>query len=980
MATGYLVTLGDATLDTGDYISASQSVFTIDETLGAGGWEWSGIWEDNGNYYENITDTGFYYLGTDENVYFIPDTWYTTSGDASVTSAPAYTAPDGILTGSSGNDTIDENFIDEDGEVVDGGDGTGPDGNDDIVEAGAGHDTVRAGLGDDTVDGGGGNDLIYGGDGDDVITEADAFEEATGTLTNEDFDSDLSGWATLNPSGGPGPIWDAGFVRINRQNEPAGGDGIEQSITTTASSQYSLSVVAGENGGGDGDHTVLIEVYDQDGALLASETRLILNETTQTITFTYEALSEDTIIRVTNPSSSNTVTTDLAIYSVSNTLIPMTFDDTIHGDEGNDLIHAGSGDDLVYGGADNDTLYGGDGNDTLIGGAGSDVIFGGDGDDYIQGDGVSSSTGEADTIYGGSGNDRILAGAGDDLVYGGDGDDEIFGDNGNDTVYGDSGNDEIGGHQGDDLLFGDDGDDGLYGHQGNDTIFGGAGSDTIFGGDGDDTLVGDNGGVDTLGGDDFIDGGAGHDEIFGNAGNDTLLGGDGDDTLVGDNGGSETVGGDDFIDGGAGHDEIFGDVGNDTLLGGDGNDTIVGDNLSEATIPGYAPGDDSIDGGAGDDWIWATGGNDFVTGDSGSDFVDGGTGNDTLDGGGGGIDTLIGGDGDDLFVISGSAGDQVVIQDFGAGETDGNNESNTDNDYVDLTPWYNASTLDAYNLENSTSFTNALQALQHDHADNGQLDWIADSGGPLVDITLAGTGAMDTEHTGVTCFTAGTLIKTQRGEVPIEQLERGDMVLTMDQGFQSIRWIGHRHLSLSELLENPKLRPIRIRAGVLGLNQPERDLLVSPQHRVLVRSVITERMFDEPEVLVPAKELLAAEGVDVIESSEPVDYWHFFFDWHQVVFSNGALTESLYPGKQAFKMVGEEAREEIFSIFPIFRDFAEGKEVAVPARKLVKGKKARRLAIRHAANSKHLVSSSENECRYDEHCTRREAKAVGSAG
>ena len=501
----------------------------------------------------------------------------------------------------------------------------------------------------------------------------------------------------------------------------------------------------------------------------------------------------------------------------------------------------------------------------------------------------------------------------------------------------------VGTTDGADTIDGGAGNDSIWGGPSDDSIWGGQGHDIIFGGDGSDTIVGDSGINSSDTGDDTIFGGDGNDFLYGDAGDDELHGGTGDDLLSGNDG-------NDSLFGDAGNDDIFGWIGNDSLDGGDGNDTL--------------------DAGAGDDTL---------LGGAGSDSLEGRAGNDTLDGGGGGSDTLVGGVGDDLFLVSGDGNDTITLADFGAGETDGSNELQSDNDFIDLTPYYNASTLADYNLVNGTSFSNALQALEHDASD-GQLNWVQESGDPLINFTLAGTGAMDTEHTGVTCFTAGTLIKTQRGEVAIEQLERGDMVLTMDQGFQPIRWIGHRHLSLNELLENPKLRPVRIRAGVLGQNQPERDLLVSPQHRVLVRSVITERMFDEPEVLVPAKELLAAEGVDVIESSEPVDYWHFFFDWHQVVFSNGALTESLYPGKQAFKMVGEEAREEIFSIFPIFRDFAEGKEVAVPARKLVKGKKARRLAIRHAANSKHLVSSSENECRYDEHCTRREAKAVGSAG
>jgi hypothetical protein len=89
MPNGYLVTLGDSSLDTNDFIDATQIFFTIASTIGTGGWNWTGVWAGNGSTYSNINDTGTYYEATDGNVYFIPDTWFTTSGTAFVTSGPA---------------------------------------------------------------------------------------------------------------------------------------------------------------------------------------------------------------------------------------------------------------------------------------------------------------------------------------------------------------------------------------------------------------------------------------------------------------------------------------------------------------------------------------------------------------------------------------------------------------------------------------------------------------------------------------------------------------------------------------------------------------------------------------------------------------------------------------------------------------------------------------------------------------------------
>lgn len=204
----------------------------------------------------------------------------------------------------------------------------------------------------------------------------------------------------------------------------------------------------------------------------------------------------------------------------------------------------------------------------------------------------------------------------------------------------------------------------------------------------------------------------------------------------------------------------------------------------------------------------------------------------------------------------------------------------------------------------------------------------------------------------VTCFVAGTLIETRNGLRAVEDLVVGDEVLTRDRGYQAIRWIGSTSLSAPTLARQPKLRPIRIRAGALAENVPSTDLLVSPQHRILVRSKIAMRVFGAVEVLAPAKQLLQVEGIDIAEELETVEYFHFLCDQHEVVMSNGAETESLYTGKEALKAVGWAAREEIFTLFPQLRD---SDAVTPGARKLLSGREARKLVVRHVQNGRDLV-------------------------
>lgn len=209
-----------------------------------------------------------------------------------------------------------------------------------------------------------------------------------------------------------------------------------------------------------------------------------------------------------------------------------------------------------------------------------------------------------------------------------------------------------------------------------------------------------------------------------------------------------------------------------------------------------------------------------------------------------------------------------------------------------------------------------------------------------------------TEAEGAYCFAAGTLLETADGPRPIESLEVGDLVMTRDNGLQPVRWKGTRHMA-GALRLNPKLRPIRIRAGALGEGVPAADLVVSPQHRLLVRSRIAVKMFGAMEVLVAAKQLLSLEGVDIAEDLAEVTYVHVLFDRHEVVIANGAEAESLYTGAEALKVVGPAAREEIFAIFPELR---EGAESVAAARVMPSGRRARKLAMRHLQNGQPLVA------------------------
>ena len=231
------------------------------------------------------------------------------------------------------------------------------------------------------------------------------------------------------------------------------------------------------------------------------------------------------------------------------------------------------------------------------------------------------------------------------------------------------------------------------------------------------------------------------------------------------------------------------------------------------------------------------------------------------------------------------------------------------------------------------------------------LDTIGDTGQWVLDTAVA---SLEYDPSGelIVCFVRGSLIETANGPVAVEHLGIGDLIVTRDNGVQEIRWISSTKLGKTSIAKNPNLRPIRIKAGALGENTPSTDLMVSPQHRVLVRSKIAQRMFGTMEVLVAAKQLCLLDGIDIADVSE-VEYFHFLFDQHEVVYSNGAETESLYTGQQALKSVSIAARQEIFSLFPQLKD---AETIPLAARELSSGRKARKLAMRHLQHGKPLVS------------------------
>lgn len=171
---------------------------------------------------------------------------------------------------------------------------------------------------------------------------------------------------------------------------------------------------------------------------------------------------------------------------------------------------------------------------------------------------------------------------------------------------------------------------------------------------------------------------------------------------------------------------------------------------------------------------------------------------------------------------------------------------------------------------------------------------------------VSGEAPVEVDDLSPPCFTAGTLIQTPAGLRKVERLEVGDAVVTKDNGSCRIIWIGSRTVKGSG-----NFAPIHISKGALG---NRRELVVSPQHRMLISGWQAKLLFGETEVLVAAKHLVNGDTI-YRAPCDQVTYLHLMLDEHQIIFAEGAATESLDP-TSPFLVEDPGFSRELATLFP----------------------------------------------------------------
>ncbi len=152
------------------------------------------------------------------------------------------------------------------------------------------------------------------------------------------------------------------------------------------------------------------------------------------------------------------------------------------------------------------------------------------------------------------------------------------------------------------------------------------------------------------------------------------------------------------------------------------------------------------------------------------------------------------------------------------------------------------------------------------------------------------------------CFLPQTRIATPQGEVAAEDLCPGDEILTLDHGAQRILWVARQHMRFQNGEDD--FRPYRFRKGALGQELPRRDLHVSKQHRLLLRT-------GGVECLGPAVGFAALNGVSKMTAARDVTFINFLLADHEIIFAEGVAVESMYLGSNCIAMLSKSDRSEI---------------------------------------------------------------------
>lgn len=223
---------------------------------------------------------------------------------------------------------------------------------------------------------------------------------------------------------------------------------------------------------------------------------------------------------------------------------------------------------------------------------------------------------------------------------------------------------------------------------------------------------------------------------------------------------------------------------------------------------------------------------------------------------------------------------------------------------ITLSDGVNTWQLVAFNVNNSTPAYGTVEGL----AFIGGPGEFPPTGVALTVVsTQEGPSFAATDYATPICFGAGTLIETDLGLEPVENITVGSRVMTQNNGLQPVRWVMGRRFEAQG-----HRAPIVFAPGAIGNT---RALTLSPQHRICLSDWRAQLWCGEDAVLVPAKSYIDGKQVRQVFGGT-ITYFHLMFDAHQIIRAEGVWTESFHPGVVGIGALDDAVRAELFDLFP----------------------------------------------------------------
>ena len=163
----------------------------------------------------------------------------------------------------------------------------------------------------------------------------------------------------------------------------------------------------------------------------------------------------------------------------------------------------------------------------------------------------------------------------------------------------------------------------------------------------------------------------------------------------------------------------------------------------------------------------------------------------------------------------------------------------------------------------------------------------------------------------------GTNLRTPAGLRRIEILRPGDLVVTRGHGLQPILMIWKRTLTRADIALNPSLAPICLKPRAIGPMMPQRDLLVAPDHRLLIPGFRLAGKEGATPVLAEAQALAGSSDAVFSDTGRAsVTYHQLVFANHEIFAAEGLPVASFLADPAGLDALGGAYRSELEQLHP----------------------------------------------------------------